>query len=91
MSDDRYVGWQPLIEALCQACEPYAIVRHVKRQLAIEMPPHAPVEFHKIAEEIEQLSDRMCQRCGDGGAIEIMVWQQERILKACPACQGVLL
>ena len=94
MSDDRYVGWQPLIEALCQACEPFGIVPHAKPkngQLAIELPPHAPDELHQIAEEIERLSDRMCQRCGDGEAIEIMVWQQEWILEACPACQGVLL
>ncbi|ALY84298.1 hypothetical protein AO944_16895 [Pseudomonas aeruginosa] len=59
--------------------------------MAIELPPHAPVELHRIAEEVEWLSDRMCQRCGDGGAIEITVWQQEWILKACPACQGILL
>jgi hypothetical protein len=83
-----------LIEALCQACEPFVIVPHAKPrngQLAIELPPHAPVELYQIAEEIEQLSDCMCQRCGDGGAIEIMVWQHEWILIACPACQGILL
>lgn len=60
-------------------------------QVAIELPPYASDELHQIANEIERLSDRMCQRFVDGGAIEIIVWPQEWILKACPACQGVLL
>ncbi|EIU4982362.1 TPA: hypothetical protein ACQGUY_006225 [Pseudomonas aeruginosa] len=69
MSDDRYVGWQPLIEALCQACEPFAIVPHAKPKTGrwqLSCPRMHPSSFIELRRRLSGF----LTACANGAVME---------------------
>lgn len=91
--DDRYRGWQPLIDRMRAACAAHGLQVHMKPKngyLAVELPAHPPQELEALAETVEQHSDCMCQLCGAEPAVEIVMEGRYWIMTLCPACQSAL-
>lgn len=92
MLDDRHKGWQSLVDRLQCAASKHNIIAYVKTkngQLAVELPRHAPDELFALADQIEQRSDVICQRCSDEPAHEFL--NDGWVMKLCTRCHLIVL